>query len=51
MIPAEIYTLHQYLLRTENITYILMVAILFGFIWFYKALTENEKGDGPRHNP
>ena len=33
------YTLHEYMLHTENITYIILGGILIGFLLFWRYLT------------
>jgi hypothetical protein len=38
------YTLHDFMLRTESITYILIVAALCGFIFFWRFLSERDDG-------
>jgi hypothetical protein len=40
------YTLHDFMLRTESITYILIVAALLGFIFFWRFLSERDDGRG-----
>jgi hypothetical protein len=37
-----IHTLHDFMFRTESITYLLVVAVLIGFPFFWKFLTERE---------
>jgi hypothetical protein len=37
-----IQTLHEYMLRTDSITYILVVAALIGITFFYRFLTERD---------
>jgi len=39
-----IYTLHDFMLRTESLTYILIVAALCGFIFFWRFLSERDDG-------
>jgi hypothetical protein len=39
-----IHTLHDFMLRTESITYILIVAALCGFIFFWRFLSERDDG-------
>jgi hypothetical protein len=39
-----INTLHDFMLRTESITYILIVAALCGFIFFWRFLSERDEG-------
>jgi hypothetical protein len=39
-----INTLHDFMLRTESITYILIVAALCGFIFFWRFLSERDDG-------
>jgi hypothetical protein len=36
------YTLHDFMLRTESITYILIVVALCGFIFFWRFLSERD---------
>jgi len=40
---GTIYTLQDYMLHTESITYILIVGALIGITFFYRFLTE--RGD------
>jgi hypothetical protein len=42
-----INTLHDFMLRTEGITYILIVVALIGFVVFWRFLTDRDK-DGER---
>ena len=37
-----IHTLHDFMLRTEGITYILIVVALCGFIFFWRFLSERD---------
>ncbi len=37
------YTLHDFMFRTESITYILIVAALVGFVFFWGFLTERDE--------
>ncbi len=37
-----IHTLHDFMLRTEGITYVLIVAGLCGFIFFWRFLSERD---------
>ena len=37
-----IYTLQEYMLHTENITYLLIVAALIAITFFYRFLTERD---------
>ena len=37
-----IYTLHDFMLRTEGVTYIMIVAALCGFIFFWRFLSERD---------
>jgi hypothetical protein len=52
------YTLHDFMLRTESLTYIMIVAALCGFIFFWRFLSERDDGrdhlgadrsEGPHH--
>jgi hypothetical protein len=36
------YTLHDFMLRTESITYLLILAALGGFIFFWRFLSERD---------
>lgn len=38
-----LYTLHDFMFRTESITYILIVAGLVGFVFFWGFLTERDE--------
>jgi hypothetical protein len=38
------YTLHDFMLRTESITYLLILAALCGFIFFWRFLSERDDG-------
>jgi hypothetical protein len=40
-------TLHEFMLRTEGITYILIVVALVGFVFFWRFLTDRDE-DGER---
>ena len=42
-----INTLHDFMLRTEGVTYILIVVALFAFVVFWRFLTERDE-DGER---
>jgi hypothetical protein len=42
-----INTLHDFMLRTEGITYILIVVALVGFVFFWRFLTDRDE-DGER---
>jgi hypothetical protein len=37
-----IHTLHDYMLRTESMTYILIVGALVGITFFYRFLTDRD---------
>ncbi len=37
-----IHTLHDFMLRTESITYIMIVVALCGFIFFWRFLSERD---------
>jgi len=37
-----IYTLHDFMLRTESLTYIMVVVALCGFIFFWRFLSERD---------
>jgi hypothetical protein len=37
-----IHTLHDFMLRTEGLTYIMIVAALCGFIFFWRFLSERD---------
>jgi hypothetical protein len=37
-----IHTLHDYMLHTESITYVLIVAALIGITFFYRFLTDRD---------
>jgi len=39
------FTLHDFFQHTENITYILIVAILVGMVGFWRFLTGRDDGD------
>ena len=39
---GTIHTLQDYMLRTESITYIIIVAALIGMTFFYRFLTERD---------
>ena len=41
-----IYTLQDYMLRTESITYILIIGALIGITFFYRFLTDRDDDDG-----
>ncbi len=40
-----IQTLQDYMLRTESITYIIIVAALIGITFFYRFLTDRDEDD------
>jgi hypothetical protein len=42
---AAIHTLHEYMFRTESITYILIVAALVAIPLFYRFLTERDNDE------
>ncbi|MBI5577647.1 MAG: hypothetical protein HY895_00715 [Deltaproteobacteria bacterium] len=52
-----INTLHDFMVRTEGITYILIVVALVGFVVFWRFLTERDEdgerlgADRPDENP
>ncbi|MGD9300897.1 MAG: hypothetical protein PVI13_04940 [Desulfobacterales bacterium] len=37
-----IHTLHDFMLHTESITYVLIVAALIGITFFYRFLTDRD---------
>ena len=37
-----IHTLHDFMFRTESITYLLIIAVLCGFIFFWRFLSERD---------
>jgi len=39
---GTIHTLHEYMLHTDSITYILIVGALIGITFFYRFLTERD---------
>jgi hypothetical protein len=39
----SIVTLHDFMLRTESITYILVVVVLVSFIFFWRFLTDRDE--------
>ena len=39
---TTIHTLQDYMLHTENITYIIIVAALIGITFFYRFLTDRD---------
>ena len=39
---STIHTLQDYMLQTENITYIIIVAALIGITFFYRFLTDRD---------
>ncbi len=39
---STIHTLQEYMLHTENITYLLIVAALIAITFFYRFLTEKD---------
>ena len=40
---SVIHTLHDFMLRTESITYLLMLASLLGILGFWLFLTERDE--------
>lgn len=42
---GTIHTLQEYMLHTESITYIIIVAALIGITFFYLFLTERDDDD------
>jgi hypothetical protein len=40
-----IHTLHDYMLHTESITYILIVGALVGITFFYRFLTDRDEDE------
>lgn len=40
-----IHTLQEYMLHTETITYIIIVAALIGITFFYRFLTDRDDDD------
>ena len=40
-----IHTLQEFMLHTENITYILIVAALIGITFFFRFLTDRDDDD------
>jgi hypothetical protein len=38
----SIHTLHEYMLHTDSITYILIVGALIGITFFYRFLTDRD---------
>lgn len=39
----SIVTLHDFMLRTESITYILVVVVLVSFLFFWRFLTDRDE--------
>jgi hypothetical protein len=39
---GTIHTLHDFMFRTESITYILIVAALCGIVFFWRFLTDRD---------
>jgi hypothetical protein len=39
---GTIHTLQEYMLHTESITYVIIVAALIGITFFYRFLTERD---------
>jgi hypothetical protein len=39
---STIHTLQEYMLHTESITYVIIVAALIGITFFYRFLTERD---------
>ena len=39
-----IHTLHDFMFRTESITYLLIIAVLCAFIFFWRFLSERDDG-------
>ena len=39
---TTIHTLHDYMLHTDSITYIIIVAALIGITFFYRFLTDRD---------
>jgi len=37
-----IYTLHDFMMHTDSITYVIIVAALIGITFFYRFLTERD---------
>jgi hypothetical protein len=37
-----IHTLHDFMFRTESITYLLIIAVLCGFVFFWRFLSERD---------
>ncbi len=40
---TPIVTLHDFMLRTESITYLLVVMVLVGFVFFWRFLTDRDE--------
>ncbi len=38
-----VHSLHEFMLRTESITYILIAAALCGFVFFWRFLSERDE--------
>jgi hypothetical protein len=41
-----INTLHDFMLRTESLTYLLIIVALGGYIFFWRFLSERDDGRG-----
>jgi hypothetical protein len=39
-----IHTLQEFMLQTKGVVYLLGVAFLIGFVWFWRFLNEKDKG-------
>jgi len=37
-----IHTLHDFMFRTESITYLLVIVVLCGFVFFWRFLSERD---------
>jgi hypothetical protein len=44
LMENAIHTLHDFMLRTESVTYVIVVAALCAFIFFWRFLTERDEG-------
>jgi hypothetical protein len=42
---GTLHTLHDYMLHTESITYILIVGALVGITFFYRFLTDRDEDE------
>ena len=42
IIMETIHTLQEYMLHTESVTYVIIVAALIGITFFYRFLTERD---------